>query len=320
MKFIYLDQKVWIALARSIVRKTADVNFLNKIREKIDIGEWAFPLSIEHLIETSKRLDDRTRNELATVMGKFSKNYTIAPYPTYKHKEFLLSTLSLNGTIDNKLPLKDSIIKQDYANIVGLNFENMKITSKYLSENETEKYTAELLQYLKATDLFSIYANYFSSGKFADDIQEDVKFFAETYEEYRKELHTTIPEKHKTYRYKIFLANRFCDLQEEIIKLGFDIDKLLPKTLFETAESTMRCLSETPSFYVNTTLTFEILNSKDRKFTGNDYYDISFLSAAIPYCDIVITEISWASIAKKYKLHTKYNTKIYNKLDGLMKE
>ena len=329
MLYIYLDQKIWIALARDIVKGTSNqarIDVLNKIRTSVDNGEWAFPLSLVHQLETSKRLDNRTRMELSKVMGDISQNYTIAPYLVYKSKEFLVSLLSLHGVINGKLPLKDQIIKRDYANAVGLNMNDFEITSDNLSKSERESLKNDFLQYIKSKDLFPFYADYFASKELADELQKDSEFYAKCYEEARNQLHTSVPEKYKEYRYRIFLVKYFMEMFREELQLlhsssaekKIDIKEIFPDKIFETYESTMNFLCGAPSFHVNATLSYEILNSKDRKLSGNDYLDISFLSSAIPYCDVVVTERSWASIAQKYKLDTTYDTKVFHKIDDLL--
>lgn len=64
----------------------------------------------------------------------------------------------------------------------------------------------------------------------------------------------------------------------------------------------------------------ELATARDRNLNKpvdpNDIEDISFLSVAIPYCDIVITENSWADYAtrKQLQLNKKYNTIILSNL------
>ncbi len=327
MKYIYLDQNIWIELAKGILQGSSGTKMeriINKMRAKIENGEWAFPLSLIHYIETSKRLNDRTRQELAGVMGYFSKNYTVAPFLVYKSDEFFVSLQYLDGLISDKLSMKNKIIKPDIANMFGMDFNDFEITSELFVDDEKKSMKNDFLQFIKNNDMFSRSVANLSSEKNATNLQKDAEFYAKYYEEARNQLHDAIRDKHKKYRYRGFLLKYFMVMFDDELRLLHsnalekNIDAIFPKKTFKNYESTMNFLCAAPSFHVNATLTYEIMNDKHRKLSGNDYFDISFLSTAIPYCDVVVTERSWTSIAKKYKLDTTYDTKIFSKIDDLL--
>ena len=45
--------------------------------------------------------------------------------------------------------------------------------------------------------------------------------------------------------------------------------------------------------------------------------NVAYLSKAIPYCDIVVTEKKWVSLAKQAKLDKLYDTILSSKVDDL---
>ena len=45
--------------------------------------------------------------------------------------------------------------------------------------------------------------------------------------------------------------------------------------------------------------------------------NVAYLSKAIPYCDIVVTEKKWVSLAKHAKLDKLYDTILLSKVDDL---
>ena len=63
---------------------------------------------------------------------------------------------------------------------------------------------------------------------------------------------------------------------------------------------------------------YEVLKNPDRPIDEHDERDIMFLSTAIPYFDIVITEKTWKHAAKSLKLDIKYKTKVEHDLNFLM--
>jgi hypothetical protein len=54
-----------------------------------------------------------------------------------------------------------------------------------------------------------------------------------------------------------------------------------------------------------------------RPIQANDFNDIWFLTLAIPYSDIVVTERMWASIAVRSKLDRKCETKVFYSIQEL---
>jgi hypothetical protein len=83
----------------------------------------------------------------------------------------------------------------------------------------------------------------------------------------------------------------------------------------------MDFIKEIPTFYVLFNLSYQNEKNYNRRINRNDIYDISSLSIAIPYCDIVVTEKHFASIAKSVKLDEIYNTIIlrWSSIDELEK-
>ena len=100
-------------------------------------------------------------------------------------------------------------------------------------------------------------------------------------------------------------------------KLGIAKNEIIPDRIFSSIESTIDFMQSVPSFHVRTALLYEILNNKSHPIKLNDNKDISFLSAAVPYCDVVITERTWVHIIKKNKLDVKYGTIVSNTLECL---
>jgi len=73
-------------------------------------------------------------------------------------------------------------------------------------------------------------------------------------------------------------------------------------------ERLMEFMSEVPTLDVE----IEIATTRDdhwnRKVDPNDMVDISVLSVAVPYCDILVTEKFWAHVVKTKHLDEKYDT------------
>lgn len=112
----------------------------------------------------------------------------------------------------------------------------------------------------------------------------------------------------------MYARNLFPDIQEELFnfsqKYKIDVDTLVEKLgLFENV----------PALDVQLTLTIERDRNLNKPVSPNDMVDLSHLSVAIPYCDIVVPDSHWASLAKieRLGLEKKYSIKILEKLSQL---
>jgi hypothetical protein len=59
-------------------------------------------------------------------------------------------------------------------------------------------------------------------------------------------------------------------------------------------------------------------NQFEKAIEPNDLNDLSFLSVAIPYCDVVVTEKQWVDLAKRKGVDRKYNTVLLSDLAELV--
>ena len=78
---IYLDQNKWIDLARAATghpRGEPFVDALAMCRAGVEAGDVSFPLDMYRYWETSKRRDDRSRNDVADVMTDLSRKHTMS--------------------------------------------------------------------------------------------------------------------------------------------------------------------------------------------------------------------------------------------------
>lgn len=70
---------------------------------------------------------------------------------------------------------------------------------------------------------------------------------------------------------------------------------------------------------IEVTLGFELASAQQRRrqFEVNDFRDMSFYEAAVPYANIVLTETYGADRIRYAKLHEKYDTRVLHQLAGL---
>ena len=75
MNVVFLDQNKWIDLARvEAGKKTSGplIPLYNALKAAVDCGATVVPLSLSHIIETSKRNDQTSRRHLARTQASLS--------------------------------------------------------------------------------------------------------------------------------------------------------------------------------------------------------------------------------------------------------
>ncbi|WP_167045023.1 hypothetical protein [Salinibacterium sp. ZJ454] len=78
---IYLDQNKWIDLARAATGHSQGARFvgaLARARASVAEGAASFPLDIYRYLETGKRRDGRSRNDVVDIMLELSQQHTMA--------------------------------------------------------------------------------------------------------------------------------------------------------------------------------------------------------------------------------------------------
>lgn len=314
---IYLDQNKWIDLSKSIYGKPGGEQFdsaRDVILKKTDDEEWIIPLSVIHLMETESRLDDTSRKNLARVMSNVSKNYSILPYIYTKEFEIRNTLYDIHNK--QKINIKDLVISKNSLHMVGLDATNIEL--------ELLGKTPDVINFLNLVmrehDLFYEFMSKDSDRKRITEMTKEDLDSVNEWEKIKQDIQK-IP---KEYRYKVFIGKNFMQAFGPILlkimqELKVTKEELIPSITFLTPESTLKFLESIPSFDVKVKLSYAISNDMNRPPHKNDFKDIAFLATALPYCDVVVTEKSWAHHIKQAKLDVKYNTLVLSDLNELLK-
>ena len=78
MDIVYLDQNKWIELARvqaGAVTSGPTADLYSQLLAAVECGKVLFPLSVSHVLETSKRNEPISRGHLAETQAKLSRGY-----------------------------------------------------------------------------------------------------------------------------------------------------------------------------------------------------------------------------------------------------
>lgn len=316
---IYLDQNKWIDLAKAIVKPEENPKYkevANLVIEKAEQGKWIFPISAIHVLETTSRAQPESRKRLTDVMVKISNGYSIKSFLDVQKDELMNAFLKICAP--EKTKTIEAIVKNP---LVAIGAENYQICFKkgFLPANIERKFLDIINNHVQKNITKECLANMILDNhnkELIDGLMVDDKTLTKQLETTRTNL-LRLPKQH---RYNIFLMERFFGM---IKFLNIDIQKLceeniIQKSLFDDKNKCTNFLEGAALIDIRTKLTYDLLKDEKRPVQEHDNRDINFLSTAIPYCDVVITEKTWKHLVKSAKLDVKYSTIIENDLDYLL--
>lgn len=315
-KVVYLDQKCWIEIAKMYYGETSkhERELVEKILEASEKCEVIFPLSMSHLEETTKISDVKRKDELASLMVRLSKGYSFQPY-------FILTIRAeIRNIVLKKLGLppinvRNYILKQGISNLVGGGKPTLVPRKGAKSLELPEDIKKELLDLLESPKVleFSL------KQKLPKSLYQNKRELTEIFEKNRQKLSEF---KDNNLRKRAFLAwNIRAVVVPELAKILYESG--LPKDFIIKENSTRKDIEEFLDSIPTALCLFTLIHQRDqqlqRPIQANDFHDIWFLTLALPYSDIVITERMWTSISRQAKLDKKCNTKILSSINELMK-
>ncbi len=316
---IYLDQNKWIDLGRAILRPDDDntyVEVAELIKNKVEKGEWIVPLSLIHFLETLARGNNRSREGLARVMEDVSRGYTIVPSMDVEQEEFHNKFAELHS-FRATYPIEP--IKEHLFGALGSNPPSIEFNRELDPDIETK--IREVFSSAKKSN--DLYKKYMANTLTDQEKDENEKMNLELVEGWkqRQERISRITEK---YRYKWFLANQFVEnfmkhLDYLMQTFKKNRDELIPGDILKCEEKVIALLEGIPSLNVRIKLMYQLLRDINATVHRNDPKDVQFLSMAIPYTDVVITEKKWWHLANQEKLGELYCTEIEKDLNFLLK-
>jgi hypothetical protein len=93
-------------------------------------------------------------------------------------------------------------------------------------------------------------------------------------------------------------------------ELGITADQL--------AENAQAIIDAIPSRWAEMKLRHRRQANPQKAWEGNDLNDVTSLAVAVPYCDVVVTERSWASLINAAKVGDRFDTLVTPNLQDLV--
>jgi hypothetical protein len=313
---IYLDLNKWVDLSLAYHSRPGGepyLELLQRIIRLVEDNKVILPLSATHLIETRKSRNTERRKRLASVLSLLSKGITIAPQDRMARWEILKSlsvifekpvpeipsafgigipfAFGLTQKVYEKSSGRPVNIDKQFRQQVDSFLASRKIVEMFLADESNESQNLKTVQQYEA-----------SSAEFIHKVEKfrsDVKEFDKT--------------AHKRAYAAVLMAAIYPELSKELAIYGITFNKFLGLG----QDKLLAFFESVPTLDVEIELVVERNENWSRKIHKNDKADISFLSVAIPYCDIVVCEHFFTMSAINRKLDKKYNTIILEKLTDL---
>lgn len=312
-KVIYLDQKCWIDIAKIYYGESS-----NEERERIqkffdasETGQAIFPLSLSHIEETNRIRDKKRKSNLSFLMTRLSKGYTFQPY-FERLIRAEIRNIVLKKLKQNPVNIRKYILKRGISNLLGAEPTLVPKEGSKTSDLP-EDLKKELLELIESTGVIDVALR----QGLPETINRGKEDVVEKMEKIRHDLWGI---KDNNLRKRVFLAKNMSEIVvPELAKVVYELQ--LPKDFFlkepPSQEGVYDLLDNIPTALCLFTLIFERDQQLQRPIQLNDFNDIWFLSLAIPYSDIVVTEKMWASISKRTKLDKKCKTIVLSSMREL---
>ncbi|MHA1150391.1 MAG: hypothetical protein ACTSR8_19400 [Promethearchaeota archaeon] len=313
-KYLYLDQNAWIGLGRVHYGKEINDDLsrvLSKIIDLVEKNKLIVPINLTNVLEMRKIGNKDRRERLAKFMILLSKGYCFMPYVFVETMEMInLMQDYLNfPLIDIKKRAfgvgffylcSDGSLPLPYRNLIES--LNPSEEQKLFIQNEIKRKITKP-EYL---------LNYMISDK--DLGSYDPSLTARMLEFIREEEFKNFKDKDFRNRYR--LARSLLDVAvPKLARICYDYG-INPRELYPenpSKKQLMDFFKKLPTIYTNINLINELMKNKDYSISSNDLHDINSFSFAVPYCDYVVGEKHFISVAKQKKLDELYDTILIKK-------
>ena len=309
-KCLYLDQNKWIDLSRAHYGKPEGEKFkpcLEAVRAAVKSGKLVVPLSIVNAIEAMIDRNEERRKRLAEFMVDLSGNRTVSPEHVMVPLEIADATRMLFGMPATEAPRR-SLMQVGILHAAGLAGEFQGMFPPFMNAAFASR-PEETVKFLVRSggDRAQIDAARAGEAEAREIFQKDreatsTMSLAQRQREEMSGLFTKIPE----YR---------AALESTLQSLGRADGDF--KSEMKSDEKLARFISSIPNLDVFVTLRIAREKDKDREVEQNDIRDLDWVSVAVPYSNIIVSERYWGAKIRATGLATKYETTLLTNLQDL---
>ncbi len=309
MKYVYLDQMHWIALARAAKGRSDGsvfVEVLDAAQGAVTNGRAVFPVSFAHLLETARAPRPEQRADLAALMTSLSMGVVLRWSRPVVEFQLRNAVRRLFG---------DPLL-QDAPSPFGRGVEDVFCVDLSALLNLPPDRAARLRKSLDTPDAWISLLSYEDEASRRAGINSTDRIAKEAVDEHERRRATWAGENGDFTRraYAVLLTRMFwLELQRYLNEIGRTVDEWGNSG----PESLMGFWESIPSLHVEMELSTQMHRQTSKAWTTRDDRDIGFLSLAIPTCSVVVTEKFWVELSHRRKLHDRYGTVLLSDLRDL---
>ncbi|WP_348696617.1 hypothetical protein [Duganella fentianensis] len=303
MHVLFLDQNKWIDLARVHAGKTTSGPHLLVYQELLDAvraEELIAPLTVSHILETSKRNDPESRKKVVEVQALLSKGFAFRSRKARLLIEMRNALSKAFGESTEQLPANWTVVP-------GF-MQAFEMFDALVASPEDAAVSRFLNHHV---DLQTQYVDYMMN-------QDDGRRRAAhaTFANDSKQLISQIEARRKVMdgstidlRWRAYAARLFVDHQSLITHMlnvvGHTVDEM--KEL--GGEAIVKFIQDVPTLNVEAELAVR-LELKTGPLKVNDIQDMHSFCTAIPYASRIVAERGFISLARQAKLDNRYNVSL----------
>src|ERR1700683_1685682 len=311
---IYLDQNKWIEIAHGLKAGSASApDVITVIGAAVDHGYASFPLSAGHVFETWKAASARRRHDLAPVMAAISKTHTIAAPSSLLPGELDRALQRRFGRPALLLPLQP--FGWGLSHSFGQPLPQLsEETRAAIRAHDPSLAEQEITAWLELALLAGPPEDMPVAGiaqpplQFAEAFAADETTQAELFAQHGAD---------KDLRRRAVSARQMIDIKDELsaaqMRANVNHDEI--RTL--GVDGVTELLLDLPSRAAGHRMMWWQHDNPQTKWKPNDLDDISYLSVAVGYCDVVVTERHWAHVLNVSGAAEQAGAIVTSKLDDL---
>lgn len=317
MLTVYLDQNKWIDLARAETGHPDGAPFVETLavlKKAVVDGRVRFPLSAAHYYETGKQRDRKKRMELATTMARLAGALRIAPPHTIVPWEIhraLVEVFDLPLAVPDLAVFGDGVAHAFSAPALHYSapseWHDIPLPSEWQDELQRRAGPA-----FEAMILASVTPEGMPNE--VSIAMRDLKRLTDDRFVRGQEQVAAAVKQHGRHRLEdIMLATAYTDIRMPVAVAANGLG-LEPE---QVGGNWRRILEAIPSRWVEMKLRHQRQANPQKVWQGNDLNDVTALAIAVPYCDVVITEKSWASMLSAARVPERFETTVARDLRDL---
>lgn len=322
---VYLDQNAWVNLLKDSKKNLDARDRIQELAGCKNSGLAHFPLSAMHYMETWHRAKWESRYELAGIMRQLSGYLTLAPMFRLQRAEIEKAIVEKSG-IKGYVPAPEVGafgygVDHAFASTSGRFVYVESLGDEHL-DSPPIKLEDDPIRILRSRG-DAIY-QWVSLAGSPDSL--DIEGIDRITQHRRGSLYAE-NQQIKMERWTSSGGRDFLDRAVITDDFNLALDEINeiceirgvdPMSLICSREDIVELWRSIPTMHVYSSLRMQRFRNSHQKWSQHDFADLLALSAAIPYCDVVVTERQWCHFAKQAKLDRTYGTLITSSVDAAL--